>query len=83
LNKRSKALSKACAFLLISLTIQRTRLIRVLVLIKSLKKAKKLLRLSELRSSLLDLLKAKAFAKKFVVIAIVSSNLLAIINVSK
>jgi hypothetical protein len=53
------------------------------VLIESPKKASKLLRLSKLRSSLLDLLKAKASAKKCAVIALVSSNLLAITNVSK
>lgn len=53
------------------------------MLIESLKKASKLLRLSESRSSLLDLLKAKAFARKCVVIAVVGGDLLAITNVSK
>jgi hypothetical protein len=53
------------------------------VLIESLKKASKLLRLSKSRSSLLNLLKAKAFTRKCVVIAVVSSNLLTITNVSK
>jgi hypothetical protein len=53
------------------------------VSIESPKKASKLLRLSESRSSPLDPLKAKAFARKCAVIAVVGGDPLAITNVSK
>jgi hypothetical protein len=77
------ALLKGNTFLVVSIALKITSSKRVLPSKESPKKARKLLRLSESRTSPLDPLKAKASPRKFALIAIISGTPTAIISISK